>query len=358
MTGKLTVCLVALAMVQLGFQVVSHTPSQGNPLAAQDSAQEHLGAGLKLFEVERYSEAIKELRLALDSDPGLLEARYYLAVSCFNERRYQEAREQFERLLSLGYQKDWVPYYLGRLDLAGGHLGAAIGRFQSLKRPEPLADELYYLGSALLKEGEAAQAVLVLERQIRFNPRDFRAHSLLARAYMKIGHSREAEEEFEKSEGLHQYYLQGKQELAVCRNNLAAGHPDQAWAQCGSALATDDIDKLVAVGMLFGEFRGYGYAIQAFRRALSLDPESPEINYNLGFTYFQQKEYGEARKFLEAALHLRPDFFEALAVDGTALYQLHQDSAARRVLDRAHALRPDDETVSRLLAQIDEGNHR
>ena len=348
MPDKSRACVVALATALLTVQLSS----------ASDSAQEHLGAGLKLFEVERYSEAIRELRLALESDPGLSEARYYLAVSCFNERKYLEAREHFELLLHSGYQKDWVTYYLGRLDLAAGHLDSAIRRFESLKRPAPVTDELYYLGSALMKGGKAAQAAVVLEGQIRFNPRDFRAHSLLARAYIKLGRGQQAEKEFKKSEELHQYYLQGKQELAVCRNYLAAGHADQAWAQCGSALSTDDIDRLVAVGMLFGEFRSYGYAVQAFRKALSLDPESPEINYDLGFTYFQQRQYREARKFLEAALHLRPDFFEALAIEGTALYQLHQDSAARQVLDRAHALRPHDETVSRLLAQISEGTRQ
>ncbi len=169
MPDKSRACVVALATALLTVQLSS----------ASDSAQEHLGAGLKLFEVERYSEAIKELRLALESDSGLSEAQYYLAVSCFNERKYLEAREHFELLLHSGYQKDWVTYYLGRLDLAAGHLDSAIRRFESLKRPAPVTDELYYLGSALMKGGKAAQAAVVLERQIRFNPRDFRAHSLL-----------------------------------------------------------------------------------------------------------------------------------------------------------------------------------
>ena len=327
-------------------------------LLGSGNAREHLGAGVKLFQLERYSEAAKEFELALKADPGLSEARYYLAVSCFNERKYPEAREQFERLSPSGYQKERVIYYLGRLDLAGGHLDSAIRRFESLKRAEPLEDELYCLGSALMKRGEPRRAISVLQRQINFNPRDFRAYNLLGRAYLKIGQPKDAEREFEESERLHRYYLEGKQELGTCRSELAAGRPDRAWARCGPVLKTDDIDKLVAVGMLFGEFHSYDHALQAFDKALTLDPESPEINYNLGFTYFQQKRYPEARKFLEAALGQRPDFFEALAVDGTVLYELRQDSAARQALERAHALRPDDEAVSRLLAQLSPGSHR
>ena len=356
MPAKLGKFLLAVAIVLP--QATPHASAQNERAASLQNAQEHLGAGLKMFQVERYAEASKEFRLALESSPDLPEARYYLAVSCFNERNYAEARGHFEGLLHSGYQREWVTYYLGRLDLQQGRLDSAVRRFASLKLAEPLTDELYYLGSALMRRGDTAGARDVLERQIRFNPRDFRAHSLLARVYMKSGNRRKAEEEFEKSDALHEYYLKGKGELASCRNDLASGNADQAWTRCGSALKTDDIDKLVSVGTLFGEFRSYGHAVQTFQKALNLDPESPEINYNLGFTYFQQGQYGEARKFLETALHLRPDFFEALAIEGTILYALHQDSAARRVLDRAHALRPHDEAVTRLLTQIPERGHQ
>jgi tetratricopeptide (TPR) repeat protein len=341
------------SIVVLGTLLVSSQLS-----SASDSAREHLGVGLKLYQVERYSEAMDQFRLALEKDPGLSEARYYLAISAFTERRYAEARQQFERLREAGYQKGWVTYYFGRLDLVTGRLDRAIRNFESLKRPEPLSDELYYLGSAFVKKNEPARAIVVLQQQTHFNPRDFRAHNLLARAYMKTGRRQEAEKEFETSEELHEYYLQGKQELTACRNQLAAGLTEQAWSQCGSALRTDDIDKLVSVGTLFGEFRHYGYAAQAFKKALSLDSESPEINYNLGFTYFQLKHYPEAHQLLETALHLRPDFFEALAVEGTTLHQLHQDSAAAQVLHRAHTLRPNDQAVSSLLAQIDRGSRQ
>ena len=65
---------------------------------ASSDASAHLGAGLKLFDVQRYSEAAKEFERALESDPGLQDARYHLAVCDFNERQYTEARGQFERL--------------------------------------------------------------------------------------------------------------------------------------------------------------------------------------------------------------------------------------------------------------------
>ncbi len=326
--------------------------------ATSDDALHHLGSGLRLFDLQRYSEAAREFELALEIDPQLADARYHLAVAYFNQRRYADSRLQFEQLSAGGYQKDRIGYYLGRLDLLEGNVDGAIGRFEMLRNAEPVEDELYFLGSAYLKKGEAEKAIKVLALQTKLNPRDFRAHNLLARAYAKAGRAEDAEREYAEAGRLHDYYLRGKQELMECRKLLEARDADEAWARCSPVLETDDIDKLVAVGMLFGEFGSHEGALQAFTRALALDPESPEVNYDLAFTYFGGKDYAQARKFLEVALQLRPNFFEALALEGTVLYLLRDDAAAAALLQRAHQLRPDDVAVNKLLEQLNHSEKR
>jgi tetratricopeptide (TPR) repeat protein len=324
----------------------------GMALAPQDGL-DHLGAGIRLFDLQRYSEAAREFELALEINPKLDDARYHLAVSYFNERRYADSRKQFERLRRTGYRTEWATYYRGRMDLLDGNLDRAIRQFESLKGPEPLEDELYFLGSAYMKKGEPEKAIGPLKRQTEFNSRDFRAHNLLGRAYTKTGHPLEAEGEYAKAEQLHEYYLEGKKELMQCRALLEAAHSEQAWARCGSVVETDDIDKLTAVGMLFGEFHFYDRALQVFEKALALDPESPELNYDIGFTYFGKKDYPQARKFLGTAVQFRPHFFEAQALEGTVLYLLGDDAAALKALQQAHELRPDDDAVIKLLATLE-----
>jgi tetratricopeptide (TPR) repeat protein len=321
--------------------------------ALAEDAMADLGSGIKLFDLERYGEAIPEFERALRLDPKLDEARYHLAVSYFNLRRYPEARQQFERLHAAGYKQRWVTYYLGRLDLLAGQSDEAILKLESLRGGQPLYDESYFLASAYFKQGQDKKAISDLKRYIAFNPRDFRAHNLLARMYAKSGKTAEAEREFQVSDQLHRYYLEGKRDLMDCRAELTAGANDQAWQRCGPILATDDIDKLVAAGSLFGEFRAYDYALRLFQRALALDMEAPEVNYDLGYTYFQKKEYPRAREFLSAALRLRPDFFEALALQGSVLYLLRDDNAALEALRRAHRLRPEDAAVTGLLAKLE-----
>lgn len=317
-----------------------------------NDASAHFGSGLKLFDVQRYGEAAREFELALESDPGLQDARYHLAVCDFNERQYPEARGQFEWLARTGYQKRWVAYYLGRLDLLAGHWDSAIQRFQSLAKSDPVQDELYYLGSAFMKSGEPEKAIPPLSRQIALNPRDFRAHDLIARAYVKSGRGKDAELEFQQAEKLREYYRTGKSQLTDCDTQLQAGHPDSAWAQCSPLLHSDDIDLLVYAGLMFGKAGYYDQALQFLQHAVEIDPESPEINYDTGLTLFWKKDYANARKYLGAALVGRPDFFEALATQGAILYLLKDDEAARATLERAHALRPDDSAVNQLLSQL------
>jgi tetratricopeptide (TPR) repeat protein len=321
--------------------------------AFAEDAVAHLGSGLKLFDLERYGEAVPEFERALQLDPKLDEARYQLAVAYFNLHRYPEARRQFERVRTSGYRTRWVTYYLGRLALLTGQTDKAILQLESLRGAQPLYDESYYLASAYFKQGQNEKAILSLKGYIPFNPRDFRAHNLLARVYMKGGQQVEAEREFQAAEELHRYYREGKKDLMDCRADLSAGAVDQAWQRCGSILDTDDIDKLVAAGSLFDEFKAYDYALRLLQRALSLDTEAPEVNYDLGYTYFQQREYRRARQFLAAALRLRPDFFEALALQGSVLYLLRDDHAALEALRRAHGLRPGDAGVTELLARLE-----
>jgi Flp pilus assembly protein TadD len=320
---------------------------------AVTDAQAYLGAGLKLIDLDRYSEASKEFELALLADPGLVEARYHLAVSYFRLHRFPDARQQFERVQATGYRKDWVTYYLARIDLLDGNLEAAVRGLESLKGPQPLQDELYYLGLAYLKLGQPQTAVAFLQREVAFNARDFRAYNLLGRAYAKLGRTVESERAFQESEGLHAYYLQGNKDLMECQTLLQSGQVASAWTLCGPILQTDDIDKLVGAGMLFGKAGAHDHALVLFRKAEELDPDSPEVNYDLALTLFQMKEYSQARKFVEGALLLRPDFFEALALNGSLLYLLHEDAAALAVLQRAHKLRPEDAGVRHLLALLE-----
>jgi tetratricopeptide (TPR) repeat protein len=322
--------------------------------AFASDAQAHLGAGLKLLEREEESRAAREFELALKGDPNLLEARYYLALCNFNLGEFPKARQGFDRLVARGFQKDRATYYLGRIDLAESNVDSAIVRFTSLDRQKPVADESYYLGLAYMKKGDPEKAVSALEAATRLQPHDFRAHELLARAYLKLGRARDAGLEFEEGRRAHEYETGMKGNTADCRQQLLEHQFDEAWALCGQpVLVSADVDRMIGYGVLFGEAGQYDRSLQLLHRAVQLDPESPDANYNIGYTYFQERDYGKAGPFLEAAVASRPHFFEALELYGTVLYIRHDDTRALKVLQEAHQLRPDSASVNRLLQDLD-----
>ena len=101
--------------------------------------------------------------------------------------------------------------------------------------------------------------------------------------------------------------------------------------------------------MLYGQHGYYLAALPAFEEAARLDPESSEVQHDLGLTYFRLKRYSEARGPLEHAVTLRPDFFGSSALLGATLYTLKEDETAYRVLSHAHELNPQEADTQKLL---------
>lgn len=214
---------------------------------AASTALASLGKGNELMREERYQEAAAEFEQALHDDKTLAEARLNLAVCRFELRDYGAARK-----LLAGDNRPLAVYYLGRLDLLDGNLDTAIARFHSLAAGGGVHDEKYFLASAYCKKGRFAEAIAPLREWIDVNPRDFRAHLLLARALAKVGRRAEADQEFARTRELHEYYAQGSAAIGACRALLNAGKTDEAWAACRPMLETDDADKVAAIGLLFG----------------------------------------------------------------------------------------------------------
>jgi tetratricopeptide (TPR) repeat protein len=329
------------------------------PLVAWCSAAAiaYLGKGNELMHAERYDEAAEQFKQALQRDTSLDEARKNLAICEFELREYPQSRDLFQKMLATA-DRPVASYYLARLDLLNGNPDSAIVYLRSLKGSgaigqRSIADWRYFLGVAYFKKGQFTDAIGCLRLQVKANPRDFRAHQWLARALIKTGHSIDATKEFARAKELHEYYTQGSVAIAGCRSLLSAGKRGEAWEKCRPMLETDDVDKVAAIGMLFGEMGDQAHSFIAWQKAVALDPDSPELNYDLALASFQLKDMARAKQHAQIACNLWPQFPEANVLYGTILYMLADDTEAARVLRRAEALRPDDLNVRRLLAELE-----
>ena len=116
-------------------------------------------------------------------------------------------------------------------------------------------------------------------------------------------------------------------------------------------LETDDVDQLAAIGTLLGKAGTFHEAARAWKRAALLDPESPEIRYNLALTCFRLNDRVCARDNAKAAIQARADFPEANVLYGSVLYVMGADAECLPALRRAHNLLPADESVRELLSR-------
>jgi Flp pilus assembly protein TadD len=322
--------------------------SGGIVLAAEDT-KSLLGQALDQIELNRYEEAAVALERAVHLDPALAIAHYDLGVCYFALGRFDSARQSFVEARRLKANVPFTTYYLARLDLLEGQIDRAILGFESLSGGPPLADELYYLGSAYFRKGDFESAMRSLSKAISGKPEDARAHFLLARVYRKLGREEKAAEEFAAFEQYRSADQQSARDILACDSAFALEPADTALARCRELLDGTDPTRLVSLGIALAQRQLYEAAQAPLAKAERLDPENFEPHYNLGLTYFKVRDYAAARAPLEAAAALRPEHFETAAVLGSTLFALGDDYGALRMLRRAHELRPGDEKVKGLL---------
>jgi tetratricopeptide (TPR) repeat protein len=317
--------------------------------AGTNPARAHIGKGLEDLKDQRYREAAVEFEAALRLDPGLVDARYQLAVCYFAIGRRAEARAELDRVRTETPDDRAVLYYLGRLDLVEGNLDSAIRRLGGLVSHPPFPDTLYYLGSAYVKKGDVSAAEKWLQKASEADPRAFRVPDHLARVYQKMGRGRDAERVYARSAELRQHYDEGAKQATDCSRALETRSLEDARNVCRRLFVEDDPDKLTTLGMLYGRHGDFAEALGPLERAARIDPEAFEIEHNLGLSYFRLRNYQRARDPLAKAVDLCPDFFGSNALLGATLYALKEDEAAYPVLDRAHQLNPEDADTVELL---------
>jgi tetratricopeptide (TPR) repeat protein len=154
-----------------------------------------------------YADADKWLTRALQSTPADGEIWYYLGRAKYNENRFEEAIDAFQRCLKLDpanlraeYNLGLAYQGLGRTEDAAAAFRNAIARQeQKLSQDaEPFID----LGSLLLDENRAQDALPYLVRAVAIAPQEFRAHELLGRVYEHSDELEKAQAEFEKAVAL------------------------------------------------------------------------------------------------------------------------------------------------------------
>jgi len=319
--------------------------------ASDDSVEMQLGKGYESLKQERYEDAEKAFRGALAIDPSMaLRARFPLAVALFEQHKYPEARREFEAVNRAAGERPSILYYLGRIDYAEQNYKGAAARLGKASAQPPYPDTAFYLGLAYLKLGANEDAEKWLKRAMEMNPTDSRAEYELGKLYRKEGREEEAKRAFQHSGEKKVESSKLSQLKWQCGQELERG-PSEAAPSCEQLYDPNDADVLTALGVLYGEHGQLEKALKPLQRAAELSPQSPQIQYNLAYTYFQLKRFAEARGPLESAVQRWPDLFPLNALYGAVLWNVGETKAAYEVLHHAHQVNAQDAGTTALLYQ-------
>lgn len=317
-----------------------------------------LARGAQFMQEQLFEAAAKEFEQVLKQSPSDSRARFQYAVCLLQIGRNDDARAEFEEVLRQKGPSPYITYYLGRLDLLSNDYVSAIKRLGSIAENPPFPDTPFHLGAAYVSSGDNTEGVKWLERAARLQPRDYRVHYRLGRAYSSSGREQDATREYELYTRLRDEHKNTEKDVRDCVDSLRNHSSNASRDICRRIFDPNDADKLTLLGQLFGDAGAFGDALDPLKRAVQLDPKSFEAWHNLGVTYFRLERYEDARTPLETAVKLRPEFYGSVVLLGATLYMLGDDDAALPVLEHAHRLNPADAQTADVLEKLRAGRQK
>ena len=152
--------------------------------------------------------AFVSLQKAVQADPKLKEAHYYLGHIYVLKEKYPQAEEQFRKVLSLDPDYSEAHLYLGQVLEAQGRWKEAIASYRhALNNPTYSTPDIawFRLGRALVHEGDLKQALQALEDAQTVSPLSVPPALMqleLGRTYQQLGYPAKAREALTKAADL------------------------------------------------------------------------------------------------------------------------------------------------------------
>lgn len=294
------------------------------------SAEAHFDLGLVRQRQKQSASAIKEFQLALQYDPGLLQARCALGSALSDP---VNAEAEFRKALEVNPNLVCALDGLAQVLLDGGRYEAALAYWRQALRIQPddvdlqiaLATATYKAAKARQAAGlpaadgaEVADAIQLFVKLLKSHPDMTAAHFTLGNIYANERRFREAADEYRE----------------VTRRN------------------PNDTVALVAQVQALLNVTAYTEALAPAKNYVGQKPNDASGHVLLGMVYKGLGDYAKAEPELELGAAKAPDDFEARYQLGFVLARLAKPQQALPQLRKAVALKPEDKSAQFQLAAV------
>ncbi len=301
-----------------------------------------------LISEKRYDEARTHFERLLKDHPDNPEIIYPVAMLALQNGDTTTGRQQLEHLLQTDFpDKSTVHFFLGQLDQEQKQPAAALAHYLQVGGGDQYIPARGRAAQILLGQGQADAARQLLHETRAGTPAE-RVQLTLAEAQLlrEAGRHNDAyitlatalEMQADNPDLLYEAALTaeriGKPEILESHlKRLLELKPDHAHAL--NALGYSLADRNVRLDE----------AHDLIRRALALSPDDPFITDSLGWVLYRQGRLPEALQVLETAYRLKADP-EIAAHLGEVLWKLERREDARRILQEAAARHQDNEVLN------------
>ncbi len=340
-------------------EVVKRAPAEAAAPASSTEkgvARIHHDLGRSMLQRGRLREAAAAFRNATEIRPDWAEPWRQLGLTQARMDEPTAALEAFTKALELdatdlesatrvadllraqGSLASSIAAYDRALKLDAAHLPARIGRGEVLRMLGQFAEATKEFEAALTSAPEDVVALCGLAAALNGQKRFTEARQVWARARERDSTS--------------QFVVKG---IAQCHSGLRGisalpyedisrePQPPRAgtWGEPDPGLARYEAMDLVDRGRSYHKELNFRSAVDAFRRALELDPTCDEAALRLGMAYEDDRQYRRAIAAYRTCLEIEPRHYQAATNIGEAYRKNEQYREAMAAYDQALGMKPD-----------------
>jgi tetratricopeptide (TPR) repeat protein len=282
-----------------------------------DSREVRLGLARMLVLDKRYAEARAEFESILKRFPKDIDAIYAVGLLAFQAKEYAVAEENLKNLLTLGYRDpNTVRYTLGQIAEERKDWPRAIEWYESIQSGEQMLPARMRVATAMAKQGKLGDARTYL-RGVNVQTEPQRVQLLVAESQLL----REA--------NLHR-------EAFDLLGQALQKTPDQPDLLYDHALTAEKLDR-------------YDVLESSLKRLIQVKPDHAHAYNALGYSFADRNmRLPEAKELIEKALEIAPTDYFIIDSLGWVLFRMGDLKGAVRELRRAWEGRPDGEIGAHL----------
>ncbi len=285
---------------------------------SDDLVEQHASAAAAAMQSGDYAAAEQHNRAIVRLRPQMAEAQMNLGLSCYLQRKYEDAIHAFETGLRL------------KPDLWNAELFLGISRFNL---------------------NQVSAALPLFERYTAQRPTDLQGQYYLGLSYLALDQPSAAEKPLLAARGIDGQNIDVLYHLAECYLEQAKRKPEKrdelskSFRSVLESIAAIDPNSFRLAQLHAGYYENEGKkteAMQELERVLEHDPKVRGLHYTLGCLYMEELKYEKAREQFEAELLLSAPYPRTYLQLGHVYVATEHPAEALPLLNKALQFNRDD----------------